>query len=112
MEQFYQTNAVKTQLCQYLSKIKNANDKNSLNEILSEINNNDPNNPCHRDPSVCRKLKNYINDKIAILNNRKTLIIITHRLLTLKNCDHIYRIINGEMNRVNILDEIEALNEN
>ena len=47
------------------------------------------------------KTQKNISKNIELLKNKKTLIIITHRLETLKNCNKIYKIKDNKL----ILDE-------
>ncbi|MFC1894507.1 ABC transporter ATP-binding protein [Candidatus Dependentiae bacterium] len=49
-----------------------------------------------------------IMNEIYSLNQDKTLIVVAHRLSTVKRCDVVYKIENGNVNLVNNLDEIIA----
>jgi len=44
--------------------------------------------------------ENALMDSIEALHGKKTMIIIAHRLTTIKNCDEVYRVENGKIERV------------
>jgi len=51
-----------------------------------------------------------IMDAINTLSNKKTIIIIAHRISTLKNCDAIYILKNGSINTVGTYEELISSN--
>lgn len=51
------------------------------------------------------KTEREITDEIKLLKGKKTLIVIAHRLSTLQHCDRIYRIENGSIVSVGVLDD-------
>ena len=54
--------------------------------------------------------ENAIMDAINTLSNKKTIIIIAHRISTLKNCDAIYILKNGSIQTVGTYEELISSN--
>ena len=53
--------------------------------------------------------ENAVMRSLESLNERVTVIIVAHRLTTLKNCDYVIELLNGELHRIGSYDEVVAV---
>ena len=62
--------------------------------------------------SLDAETEKHITEEIMKLSGERTLIIVAHRISTIKDCDVIYYLKNGRIENFGKFDELKELNEN
>ena len=63
-------------------------------------------------PALDFNTEKRITSKIMKLSGNRTLIIVTHRISTIKDCDIIYLLIDEKITQSGKFDQLEQLNKN